>query len=403
MIGRAERRRLFDLNWVVVAVIITLIAIGLLNLRNVDFYSTDSFHGRQLKWYLVGTVVAVICAVTDLHIISRLSYLFYAITIVMLIAVLFTKPINGSTRWLPIPGLGESVQPAEFAKIALIMALARFYQDGFRDERHDDGPILRFMRPLLPFTLIGPPIFLIFIEPDLGTTLITLFCALSIVFFEGLRWRTVFLAVGLVALIVPLGWRFFIHDYQRDRVRVWLDSGALQAEYESAKKSLKQRPEDPELAKHVKELNEVLAKAFQPKQAEIAIGSGGFYGKGGQNGHADRQRGLPELHTDFVIACYGEERGFVGSSFLITLYYLLCYWCIRVTKLARDRYQVLLAVGVCGLIFWQFFVNVGMVTGLMPVVGVTLPLLSYGGSSVITICIGLGLLFNIVLRKRATG
>jgi rod shape determining protein RodA len=245
--------------------------------------------------------------------------------------------------------------------------------------------------------------FLIFIEPDLGTTLVTLFCALSIVFFEGLRWRTVFLAVGLVALIVPLGWRFFIHDYQRDRVRVWLDSGALQAEYESAKKALKQRPEDPELVVHVKELNEVLAKAYQPKQAEIAIGSGGFYGKGGQNGHADRQRGLPELHTDFVIACYGEERGFVGSSFLLTLYYLLCYWCIRVTKLARDRYQVLVAVGVCALIFWQFFVNVGMVTGLMPVVGVTLPLLSYGGSSVITICIGLGLLFNIVFRRRATG
>jgi len=145
-----------------------------------------------------------------------------------------------------------------------------------------------------------------------------------------------------------------------------------------------------------------LDKAYQPDQAVKAIASGQFYGKGGQQGHATRQRTLPYLHTDFVIATWGEERGFIGCSLLLALYYLLTFWAMRVTRFARDNFQVLTAVGICATIFWQFFVNVGMVTGLLPVVGVALPLLSYGGSSVISICIGVGLLFNIVLRQRAT-
>ena len=403
MLHATERRRFFDLNWIVFAVILAIIAIGLLNLRNADFYSEDSFHERQLKWYLVGMVIAVIVAVLDLHIISRLSYLAYGVTTFMLVAVLFTDPINNSRRWLPIPGLGDTVQPSEFAKLTLILALARFFHDGHREEKPDDSALMRFFRPLLPFVLILPPVGLIFLEPDLGTALIVLFVGLSMVFFEGLRWRTVFTAIGLVAIIVPLGWRFFMHDYQKDRVRVWLDSHALEERLDAAKKVLKQSPDDTGLQIKVKEIKDVLDKAYQPKQAEIAIGSGGFYGTGGQLGHADRQRTLPYLHTDFVIACYGEERGFIGCTILLVLYYLLCYWAIRVTKSARDRFQALISVGVCGLIFWQFFVNVGMVTGLLPVVGVTLPLLSYGGSSVLTICMGLGLLFNVVFRQRATG
>ncbi len=400
---RPSRRPFFDLNWVVFAVIVAIIGIGLLNLRNADYYSADSFHQRQLKWYLVGTVLAVIVAFVDLHFISRLAYVIYGVTIAMLIAVLFTNPINGSTRWLPIPGLGESLQPAEFAKIGLILALARFFQDGYRDLRPDDGRLMRIIRPALPFALIAPSVYLIFIEPDLGTSLITLFCGLSIVFYEGLRWRSVLNAIVLVAIVIPVGWKWGMHDYQRDRVMAWLYPEEIEAKVTETRQALKQNPDDVAVKKHLEELEETLAKTYQPEQAQKAIGSGGFYGKGGQQGQASRQKSLPYLHTDFVVACYGEERGFAGGFVLLCLYYLLTYWAMKVTKHARDRFQVLSCVGVAGLIFWQFFVNVGMVTGLLPVVGVTLPLLSYGGSSVLTICIGLGVCFNIAFRRRATG
>ncbi len=161
--------------------------------------------------------------------------------------------------------------------------------------------------------------------------------------------------------------------------------------------------EEPALAERVHRLEGILAKAYQPRQAAAAIGSGRFWGKGGRQGHATRQRALPFLHTDFVIATWGEERGFIGATTLLALYYLLIYWALRVTRHARDRFQALVAVGVAATIFWQFFVNIGMVTGLLPVVGVALPLLSYGGSSVLTICLGIGLLYNVLLRHRPTG
>lgn len=391
-----------DLNWLVLCVILTIIAIGLLNLRNADFYSHGTFHERQLKWYLLGAVVAVVVSVTDLHLISRLSYVAYAISIVLLIAVLFTDPINNSRRWLPLPLIGEVIQPSEFTKITLVLALGRYYHDlrkreGGSPEQH---ALVRLLSPFVPFALICLPVILIFWEPDLGTAIIVLLIGLTIIFFQGVRWRSVMTTIGVVALLFPLAWKFALHDYQKARVLVWWDSEALEWRVKDLTQRAKQ---DKSLEPDLKKLNNILEGAYQPEQAVLAIGSGEFYGKGGKMGHATRQEHLPFLHTDFVIATWGEERGFIGCSLLLALYYLLCYWALRVTKSARDKYQVVVAVGVCATIFWQFFVNVGMVTGLLPVVGVALPLLSYGGSSVLSICLGLGLLFNIVIRKRATG
>jgi len=394
-------RRFLDFNKLIIAVIVAIIAIGLLNLRNADFYSEDSFHERQLKWYLLGLVVTIAVSQIDLHLVSRLSYVVYGIGVIALIAVLFTDPINNSRRWLPIPFLGEAVQPSEFVKIAVVMALARWYHDRGRargDAAHSRWT--QWLRPWVPHLFLLAPVILIFMEPDLGTALIVTLIGMSVIFFEGMRWRSIVTAIGVVALIFPLAWKFALHDYQKARVLVWWDSEALEVQVEQLREAYKT---DPSVEPQLTRLKRVLDKAYQPEQAVVAIGSGEFYGKGGQKGHATRQRTLPFLHTDFVIATWGEERGFIGCTVLLTLYYLLVYWAVRVTKIARDRFQVLVSVGVCATIFWQFFVNVGMVTGLLPVVGVALPLLSYGGSSVLSICLGLGLLYNIVLRERATG
>lgn len=400
-IGQQKPRRFINSNFAVLISLISIIAIGLLNLRNADFYSEDSFHERQLKWYLLGMVVALVVSRIDLHLISRLSYPAYGICVVLLIAVLFTDPINESRRWIMIPLINERLQPSEFAKLGLVMALAQWFHTA---RKREDGPtpnrLVRYLRPFAPFVIMLIPALLIFRAPDLGTALILISIGLSVIFFEGIRLRSILTAIGVVALVFPLAWKFALHDYQKARVLVWWDSEALEQRLDELKKGAKK---DESLKPQVTRLEKILAKAYQPKQAIIAVGSGEFWGKGGQQGHATRQRSLPFLHTDFVIATWGEERGFVGSSVLLVLYYLLIYWCLRVTRVARDKYQALLAVGVSATIFWQFFVNVGMVTGLLPVVGVALPLLSYGGSSVLSICLGLGLLANIVIRQRATG
>ena len=375
-------RRLLSINLLVLVVIVAVIAIGLLNLRNADFYSADSFHQRQLKWYLLGLVLAVVTSVVDLHLFYRLAWIGYGLAMVGLVAVLFTDPINNSRRWLPV--FGESLQPSEFVKLGLTLALARLLHDQ-REAKPDVPRLKQLLNLVAPFLVLFAPVLLIFAEPDLGTAIIVTLIGLSMLFFQGVRWRSVLTAVGVVALIFPLAWKFALHDYQKDRVLVWWDPDSLK-----------------ERALHDPAVKKQLDKAYQPQQAVIAIGSGQFYGKGGQQGHATRQRALPYLHTDFVIATWGEERGFIGATLLLALYYLLVYWSIRVTKAGRDKFQVLTAVGIAATLFWQFFVNVGMVTGLLPVVGVTLPLLSYGGSSVLSICLGLGLLFNIVLRQRAT-
>lgn len=376
-----HKKKLWDFHWFILSIIVIIIAIGLLNLRNADFYSEDSYHERQLKWYLLGMVIGVIISVIDLHIISRFAYLIYGLGVLALIAVLFTDPVNNSRRWLPI--FGEVVQPSEFMKIALVLAVARMVNDRHQARLMGQRPTL--FQLLGSALLIFGPVALIFAEPDLGTAIILTLIGLSVIFFEGVHWRTLLTTLGVIALLFPLAWKFALHPYQKARVMVWWDADALRAK----------------VADHP-ELKPILDKAYQPEQAVKAIASGRFYGKGGQQGHATRQRTLPYLHTDFVIATWSEERGFLGVVLLLMLYYLLVYWALRVTKVARDNFQVLVAVGVAATIFWQFFVNVGMVTGLLPVVGVALPLLSYGGSSVITICIGMGLLFNIAFRKRAT-
>lgn len=377
-----EKRRFIDFNWVAPVLLVVVIILGLLNLRNADFYSADSFHQRQLKWYLLGMLVCVVTAAVDLHLFYRASFLIYGVVNAALFAVLFTAPINNSRRWLPI--FGEQIQPSEFVKVALALALARIIHDRPKDWRPtlDRKGIVELVKPYAALFL---PVLLVFAEPDLGTAIIVMLVGLSVLFFDGIRWRSIVTIIGLTALLFPVAWKFALHEYQKDRVLVWWDPDALR-----------------EKAKHDPEAKKQLEKAYQPEQAVLAIGSGEFYGKGGQQGHAGRQRSLPYLHTDFVIATWGEERGFIGCSLLLVLYYLLVYWALRVTKSGRDRFQVLLAAGIAGMLGWQFFVNVGMVTGLLPVVGVTLPLLSYGGSSVIAIFGGIGLLFNVVLRKRAT-
>lgn len=362
----AERR--FNWNLAVVPVILLLCVISLINLRNADFYSGDIYHQRQVIWYLLSIIVAVVVAALDLKIFERLAWPAYiVVTILLVVCLVAGKEVNYSKRWVEVAGI--NVQPSELLKIAMVLILGRLLRELHRPEYHTLKSLWKV------FLVVLGPAALVLMEPDLGTTLCILFTAATVILYEGVKLRTVALLVGAVLLVFPLSWKFgVIQDYQKDRVRLWID---------------------PDQFKWDPEAKKLLDKTLQPEQALWAIGAGGFLGKGSFQASKTRLKYLPEMQTDFILATYAEEHGFLGCLVLLVLYAGLLLWGAYVARNARDRFGVLVAVGVTAYIFWQTVMNVGMVTGLLPVVGITLPFLSYGGSSLLSVMIGVGLLMNI--------
>jgi rod shape determining protein RodA len=371
MQGRLKERKT-NWNLLVVPVILLLAIISLINLRNADFYSGDIYHQRQVIWYLLSVIVAVVVAALDLKVFERLAWPIYIlVTILLIVTALAGKEVNNSRRWLEIAGV--SIQASESMKVAMILLLAKVLRDSHRPEYHS----LRSLWKV--FLLVLGPCALVLIQPDLGTTLMVLFTATSMILYEGVRFRSVAILIGFTLLIFPLSWKFgLIKEYQKDRVRLWMD---------------------PEQFKWDPEAKKLLDKTLQPEQALWAIGAGGFLGKGSFQGSKTRLRYLPEMQTDFILATYAEEHGFLGCAALGILYTILFLWGAHVARTARDRFGVLIAVGVTAYIFWQTAANIGMVTGALPVVGLTLPFMSYGGNSLLSCMVGVGLLMNIGLYR----
>ncbi len=369
---RRLKERRTNWNLLVIPVILLIGAISLINLRNADYYSGDIYHQKQVIWYLLSVIVAVVVAALDLKIFERLAWPVYGAVVLFLILVLvFGTEINNSKRWIFIGGM--SIQPSESLKIAIILLLAKVLRESHRPEYHT----LRSLWKV--FLLVLGPCALVLMEPDLGTTLMVLFAATSMILYEGVKLRSVAILIGAVLLIFPLSWKFgLIREYQKDRVRLWLD---------------------PDQFKWDPEAKRLLDKTLQPEQALWAIGAGGFLGKGSFQGSKTRLKYLPEMQTNFILATYAEEHGFLGCAFLGVLYTILFLWGAHVARTARDRFGVLVAVGVTAYLFWQTAANIGMVTGVLPVVGLTLPLMSYGGNSLLSCMVGIGLLMNIGLYR----
>jgi rod shape determining protein RodA len=271
------------------------------------------------------------------------------------------KMVSGSRRWLPLGPI--SLQPAELVKIAIILVMAAYFSRRPRTEP------LRLKELLAPLALVLLPVALIVKQPDLGSGLLVWLVAFSMILFVGVRWRTL-IGCGLTLLLAsPLLWGF-LKDYQRQRLLTFLN------------------PEkDP------------LGAGYHVIQSMIAVGSGQFWGKGFLQGTQSQLQFLPEQHTDFVFSVFAEEWGFVGSAALVLLFTCLSLWGLQVARDCKERFGHLLALGVTALIFWQVFINLCMVTGFMPVVGIPLPLFSYGGSSLVITLLGVGFLLNIRMRR----
>jgi len=361
-----DRRLLQNFDWLLLALVLIICAMGIVNLYSAGFNRTSPgftpIYLKQIYWLGVGLILVSVTVLYDYRHLEKLAYPLYILTVILLLGVMFGgKMVSGSRRWLPLGPF--SFQPSELAKIAIILVLARYFSRGL-----PSAPMgLREL--LVPLALVSLPVLIIVKQPDLGSGILVLLTAMSMILFVGVNWRTLVASTLSLVLLSPVIWHF-LKDYQRQRVLTFLN------------------PEkDP------------LGAGYHIIQSKIAVGSGQFWGKGFLHGTQSQLQFLPEQHTDFVFSVFAEEWGFIGSVVLLLLFTGLTLWGLQVARDCKENFGHLLALGVVSLIFWQFFINLGMVTGLLPVVGIPLPFFSYGGSSLITTFLAVGFLLNIRMRR----
>lgn len=355
----------FDWPLFIVAALIAVI--GIVNLYSATSVSTSASRSElylnQVYWLVAGGILAVIVASVDYRHMERFGYVLYVVGVVLLILVfILGRDIRGSSRWIQMGSF--SFQPSEFMKIFLMIALAKYLHNDPRTEA-------RSLRDLAgPAALTAVPVLLVLRQPDLGTGLILTLIFVSVLGLTRIRWQSIAVAVVGFVIAAVLMWNYGMKDYQKSRIETFLNPEA-----------------------------DIRGAGWHSYHARIAIGNGGFWGQGYMKGTQNQHLFIPDQHTDFPFPVFAEDWGFVGSMFLFSLYAFLAIWSVRIASQARDRFGAVLAIGAGSMIFWHAVFNLGMVLGVLPVVGVTLPLFSYGGSSVITILIGIGLLMNVSMRR----
>ena len=354
--------KVFALNWALVLVVTAVAAIGWLMLYSISGGRLEVWAEPQMKRYVLGLVVMFIVAFTPIWFWRSMSGFAYGVSMLLLLAVEFFGSVGmGAQRWIDLGFM--RLQPSELMKVTLVMALASYY------DMLDDKKISRPLWVLIPVALIVAPTILVLMQPNLGTSIMLLVVGAAVMFAAGVSiWyfaAVIALVGGLVAgvfLLRDTPWQF-LHDYQYRRIDTFLDPSA-----------------DP------------LGAGYNIMQAKIALGSGGWGGKGFMQGTQSRLNFLPEKHTDFIFTTLGEEFGFVGAFSLLVLYGLILFFCFTSAVQNKDRFSQLLIIGLAANFFLYLAVNLSMVMGMAPVVGVPLPFLSYGGSVVLVLLIAFGLI-----------
>ncbi len=365
-----DHRMISGFDRVLFVVLFFILGIGVLSIYSmtggVSSPGRTALYLKQIYWIILGFAAFLIMAWIDYREIARFAYPIYLLTLLFLVLVsLIGRTGMGAKRWLMIGSF--SFQPSELAKIGILLALAKFFSE--------DSPKtgLGLKRLLFSGAILLLPSLFILKQPDLGTALSISTILLSMVFVMGLRSRFLIYFVLISGMISPFAGQFFwnnLKDYQKKRIVTFMNP-----------------MEDP------------TGTGYQVIQSKIAIGSGGFFGKGLFGATQSQLKFLPERHTDFIFSAFAEQWGFIGVSVLFILFFIVIFWGIEVATHSKDLLGSLIAVGIIGLISFYFFVNVGMTLGVMPVVGVPLPLVSYGGSAMVTTLAMLGLLFNIKVRR----
>ena len=357
MISIPDKLKKYDYTFFSISIVIFLL--GIINLYSATHASSDPFlidlYKMQLLWFLVSFAIGVVISFIPIKNFYQYSYIIYFFNIFLLVMVLVMGDRGmGAQRWLVIGPV--RVQPSEFMKISVIFALARWFS------KHEADKELTFGRMLIPLFIALLPTILIVIEPDLGTGLLVLLIFFSIAFFRRLKGKTIAVIAVMITISGTLMYQFGLKKYQKERILTFLDPD-----------------------------KDARGSGYNAIQSKIAIGSGQFFGKGLLKSSQASLNYLPENHTDFVFSIFNEEHGFFGAMFLIGLYMMLFYRLIWLSMAVAQFYNSILVIGILSVFFWHTFINMGMVMGLLPIVGLPLPFMSYGGSSLFTfgICIGL--------------
>ena len=317
----------------------------------------------QVYNIVVGGLLAIVVAAVDYRHLERLAYFLYIGGIVALLLVfVLGSDIRGSSRWIQLGSF--SFQPSEFMKILIILVVAKYLHNDPKTEPRT----LVDLSPALLFA--GIPAALVMAQPDLGTTMVYLLSVGTVLAMTRIRRRSLLSGAVATAIVVPVVWKYGMYDYQKQRISSFMNPEA-----------------------------DTTGAGWHALQSRTAIGNGGLFGEGFMQGTQNQFNFLPDQHSDFPFAVFAEDWGFAGCLILLGLYCFLCIWAVRVAAQAKDRFGAALAVGMGAIIFWHTIFNIGMAVGLLPVVGVTLPLFSYGGSSVVTVLIALGLLMNVSIRR----
>lgn len=358
------RRRLFDrLDVGTVLTTLVLVGIGVVAIASATHGDPlrSGLWKTQLLWLAVGLLAMAVVVAVDYHLWAEFSYGLYALSLALLVAVLFFgKEVGGNKSWLDLGGF--AFQPSELAKWTTCLALAAYLAERVRGS-------LRFTQAATMGAIAGLPLLLIAKQPDMGTALTFAPIFAAALLLGGLRWRFVLGALLVAALMAPVGWHE-LKDYQKERILTVFDPGR-----------------DPS------------GVGYQTRQSRIAIGSGGLVGKGLFEGTQSGLNFLPAQHTDFVLAVVAEEHGFLGSAAVLALFYYLLYRGMLAARSSQDRLGTYLCLLIVAWLAGQMAINVGMVLGLLPTIGVPLPLLSYGGTALVTVLAAIGLVVNVRTRR----
>ena len=375
-----ERRMVPHVPWALIFCVLAISALGVWNLASAARPPHATAWSSQAIFMGAGLFVVLGVCLVDYRWIQRMTVPFYVLNILALLALhVIGHKAKGAESWFVIGPL--RLQPAEFMKIGVVLMLAKVYHDDFRPNQESYG-LLRLWKPVM---VVAVPAVIVLVQPDLGTAMMILLSSITVILFGKVRWYLV--AVMVVGLLAVGGviWNDYVREtpephftllrhnlkkHQSQRISGWLDPEA-----------------------------DLKGSGYHAAQSKIAVGSGGMTGKGWREGTQTGLSFLPEQHTDFIFSVWAEEHGFLSCLLLLALYGALFSLSLAVGFGARDRFGAFVAVGVTAMIFWQVFENIGMVIGLLPVTGITLPLMSYGGSSIMSMMISVGLLVNISMRR----
>lgn len=361
-----QKKMFKNFEWGILICTIILLAIGLVALFSATQNSDYEEFKKQIMWIGISIPVIVVVILVDYEILAKISPVIYGLSLISLIAVLFTEPINGATSWFNIGPF--SFQPAEFAKIAVVLFMAnvivKLQQKG-RDE------INRFWKIGIILATVAVPTLLIIKQPDYGTALAFLVALIFMLYVAGINKKYIITAVLLVVILVPLAYFFILPDHAKARIDVYLNPNL-----------------DPR------------GDGYNIIQSKLAIGAGQIFGMGLFKGNQTQLGYLYPKTTDFIFAVISEEMGFVVAGAIIVLYVILITKSIQVAKTAKDDLGSYIATGIVGIFFFHMLENIGMTMGLLPITGIPLPFVSYGGSSMLTNLTLIAILLNISTRRK---